>query len=224
MNLPLMILLASIGLLSFLAAFFLGRKGYGQAEDRKYDILVDFPFEMVNARHPFSFAGKILFLAFHLCFPFAPMAIALSSYTGLTGMSIFLMALLLLLSLSHAGLLLVSPSKTKGHVSLALSSFLLGGFCSFFYGLLFFQFRLEKPELSYAISIILWVLSGLFLLLALNPKLPSWAKMKVVEDINGAHLEKPRPFILAFSEWLSLFLDLAFFIVSFIGLFLLYYL
>ena len=49
-------------------------------------------------------------------------------------------------------------------------------------------------------------LSSVFILI--NPRLKNWAQLeKVVDEDGGSSLKRPRPFVLAFSEWSIIFLS-----------------
>ena len=213
------LLIVAISALSifFLAFLILGLISFRFNKERKrFDFLVDFPIDLYPGHNLYGYLSRIAFLGFEI----APCLIVSSllgidGLKGLESMFVFLIAT----SFLHAGgfmiLVFVSPSNEKVHFTVALTTFFLGALNAFFSGLIFFQLRTEFPLLSLIACLLFWLLALAYLGLAINPKLYSWAKMKVVEDVGGSYLEKPRPFILAFTEWLVIFLDL----LSFLALF-----
>ena len=136
-----------------------------------------------------------------------PLPFLIEIRESLSSMVIFLMAILVFNAAASSGVMLISSVKTKPHLLSAILFFLFGGFCSFFAGLIVFRFREDYPAFGWIMAILFWLLCLLFILLAVNPKLSNWAKMKVVESVEGSYLEKPRPFWLAFSEWVCLILN-----------------
>ena len=207
MNIPLLIFSLSSGVFFFILFLIFGRLSYGNNEKR-YDILTDFPYEQYIKKNVFSYLSLGSFCAFELAFILIPIAFFnVSSLKYMVSMFSFLLGACAVKVLLYNSLLLVSPSKEKPHFLLALSSFLTSSLVAFFGGLLFFQLRVDYPVLSYVVCIFLWVMTLGFVLLAINPKLMNWAKLKVVEEEAGAHLEKPRPFVLAFSEWSAILLE-----------------
>lgn len=72
------------------------------------------------------------------------------------------------------------------------------------------------------LEILLIVLSSILFALALavaiilvNPRLKTWAKLeKVVEEDGSSSLKRPKPFVLAFSEWLVIFIGVLSWLMS----------
>lgn len=177
-----------------------------QQNAKRYDLLTDFPYDFSFGQNPFSLFSRVFFVAFALSVAFLPLGLVMGDYPGVSSMGIFLMASLFFLAGAGSGVVFVSSMKTKPHLVSAFAFLLIGGLCSFFAGLLFFQFRNDYPGIGWTFAILLWVVAFLFILLAINPRLANWAKMNVVESVDGSYLEKPRPFWLAFTEWLSFIL------------------
>ncbi len=216
MNIPMLILTISIGLAFFALFMFMGLMNHKRERsgNRRYDFLADFPFELYKTSNPLSSFSRICFIFFELAFCLLPVTIlGVDSLVGLTSMAYFLLGAEALKAILFTFILFVPASNEKPHFLLAILSFLNGSLVSFFAGLLFFQLRVDYPVFAYVFSIILWLLCLCYLLLAINPRLSTWPKMKVVEEESGAHLERPRPFVLAFSEWLSLGLEFLLFVI-----------
>ena len=200
------------GVLALLFFIFLGRANYRKEGDKSYDILVDFPFDLAFGKTLFSVLSRIAYLLFFLSLALIPLSYVFAG-GGLNSMAIFLMAVSLFDMGAASGILFVPPSKTKPHVFSSLAFFFFGGLCSFFAGLFVFQFKDDYPLLAWVMSVLFWVLALAFILLMVNPKLANWAKMNVVESPYGSYLEKPRPFWLAFSQWLCLLLHIVLFVL-----------
>lgn len=195
--------LAFFFLMGFLSFF---RK---RVKKPRYDFLTDFPFELYDGINQTSILSRLGFMVYQLAFiVIAFSAFSINIIPGLNAYVIFLLVLFFIKGTTFVFLLFVPASNERVHMAFALSSFILEATCSFVIGLVYFQFTNDSYAIfGWVFSIISWVLTAINLSLVLNPRLSSWAKMNVVEDMDGAHLEKPRPFILAFSEWIAILSD-----------------
>ncbi|MBQ4255279.1 MAG: hypothetical protein II721_04705 [Bacilli bacterium] len=186
----------------------------------RYDFLTDFPFEFYDGINQTSILSRFGFLVYQLAFiVIAFSGFSITAIPGLNAYIIFLLALFFIKGTSFVFLLFVPASNEKIHMVFALSSFILEAICSFVIGLVYFQFTSDSYAIfGWVFSVISWVLTAVNLSLVLNPRLANWTKMNVVEDMDGAHLEKPRPFILAFSEWIVILSDFLLLILLIVSL------
>jgi MFS family permease len=182
-------------------------------EGEHYDFLAYFPYELYgSSRGPYYLSARAMEVLSLLC-PIAAMGYFVSGVypEGWTAMSfplgLAVMGLASLLSILF--LTLIPASLPRQHTALffladaaSLLTLAMGGFFSL-NG--YIAGDSSSRTLSLVFSIALFVLALFDLLLLLNPRLSRWAEMKVVSQNDGStKLERPRPFVLAFSEWLSL--------------------
>ncbi|MCR5079623.1 MAG: hypothetical protein K6B65_06895 [Bacilli bacterium] len=223
MNVSLFVIGGAISLFGLLAFLILGLRSYSlkkRANNKRYDILTDFPFELYDGYPPISLLSRAGFIFFQASFVFLGLsALSIDIIQGFKSYLVFLIVCLALKGIFYSGLLFIPASNEKLHVSFALTSFLLEALCTFMAGLFFFQFsNVYSPAFGWVFSLICWVITAAMVFISLNPRLMKWAKMNVVEDMDGSHLERPRPFVLAFSEWGAYIIDSLFFLLLLVSL------
>ena len=206
----------------FLLYFLLGS---GQFEtdlkdDRKrmFSILTDFPYEMMPKNRK-NYA--LIFLAgYFLLSLLTNVSMFINFYdyaptiTGLLIISAFL-------SLAYAFFNLrihkLTASLEKSHLGrffvMGLALILLTSIN----GIIFINLsRGHKLEtLVFVLSIIMFVIALAVAIILVNPRLKTWAKLEKVVDEDGASsLKRPKPFVLAFSEWIVIFLGVLSYILT----------
>ena len=206
----------------FLLYFLLG---YAQFEptmkdDRKrmFSILTDFPYEMMPKNRK-NYA--LIFLAgYFLLSLLTNVSMFINFYdyaptiTGLLIISAFL-------ALSYAFFNLrihkLTASLEKSHLGrffvMGLALILLASIN----GIIFINLsRGHKLEtLVFVLSIIMFVIALAVAIILVNPRLKTWAKLEKVVDEDGASsLKRPKPFVLAFSEWIVIFLGVLSYILT----------
>ena len=206
----------------FLLYFLLG-SGQFQAtlkDDRKrmLSILTDFPYEMMPKNRK-NYA--LIFLAgYFLLSLLTNVSMFINFYdyaptiTGLLIISAFL-------ALSYAFFNLrihkLTASLEKSHLGrffvMGLALILLTSIN----GIIFINLsRGRKLEtLVFVLSIIMFVIALAVAIILVNPRLKTWAKLEKVVDEDGASsLKRPKPFVLAFSEWIVIFLGVLSYILT----------
>lgn len=211
MNLPWLIVSLLSVVLAGLFCFFFGRKGY-QAIKERFDPLSYFPYELFkDSRGPyFAFARvfEVLYLGSLLILPLT--AFILRSHYLDTSFSSFAIGILSVQSLSVLALLFLSLVPLKEYRTHLFLYLFHGGTSSLalsMEGLLIHTIGKNDGK-----EILGWVFAGLLFFFALlsvllwfNPKLRRWAEMKRVALPDGTFAyERPRPFVLAWSEWQSI--------------------
>lgn len=198
----------------FLLYFLLGsgQFEYSLKDDRKrmFSILTDFPYEMMPKNRK-NYA--LIFLAgYFLLSLLTNVSMFINFYdyaptiTGLLIISAFL-------ALSYAFFNLrihkLTASLEKSHLGrffvMGLTLILLASIN----GIIFINLsRGRKLEtLVFVLSIIMFVIALAVAIILVNPRLKTWAKLEKVVDEDGASsLKRPKPFVLAFSEWIVIFL------------------
>lgn len=206
----------------FLLYFLLGS---GQFEtdlkdDRKrmFSILTDFPYEMMpknRKNYALIFLVGYFFLSlltnvsmFINFYDYAP------TITGLLIISAFL-------ALSYAFFNLrihkLTASLEKSHLGrffvMGLTLILLTSINGIIFINLCRGRKLETPV--FVLSIIMFVIALAVAIILVNPRLKTWAKLEKVVDEDGASsLKRPKPFVLAFSEWIVIFLGVLSYIIT----------
>ena len=206
----------------FLLYFLLGsgQFEYSLKDDRKrmYSILTDFPYEMMPKNRK-NYA--LIFLAgYFLLSLLTNVSMFINFYdyaptiTGLLIISAFL-------SLAYAFFNLrihkLTASLEKSHLGrffvMGLTLILLTSIN----GIIFINLsRGRKLEtLVFVLSIVMFVIALAVAIILVNPRLKTWAKLEKVVDEDGASsLKRPKPFVLAFSEWIVIFLGVLSYILT----------
>ena len=206
----------------FLLYFLLGSSQFEVSlkGDRKrmYSILTDFPYEMMPKNRK-NYA--LIFLAgYFLLSLLTNVSMFINFYdyaptiTGLLIISAFL-------TLSYAFFNLrihkLTASLEKSHLGrffvMGLTLILLTSIN----GIIFINLsRGRKLEtLVFVLSIVMFVIALAVAIILVNPRLKTWAKLEKVVDEDGASsLKRPKPFVLAFSEWIVIFLGVLSYILT----------
>ena len=206
----------------FLLYLLLGSSQFevGLKGDRKrmFSILTDFPYEMTPKNRK-NYA--LIFLAgYFLLSLLTNVSMFINFYdyaptiTGLLIISAFL-------ALSYAFFNLrihkLTASLEKSHLGrffvMGLTLILLTSIN----GIIFINLsRGRKLEtLVFVLSIIMFVIALAVAIILVNPRLKTWAKLEKVVDEDGASsLKRPKPFVLAFSEWIVIFLGVLSYILT----------
>lgn len=207
-----LILFASFVALGFISlgfCFYFGTSSFKKTHKASYSLLSDFPFELFEAKDSSSNLARVFFFVYAACSLGQGSLLLIlqgnASFQYLLGLGI----ILLLLKGGEIGTMLgltyVPAYDTKRHLSLFVAfggvSFLealVSGFTSLNLG----KMLPEAPVLSYAFMIVFFVFALILGLLMLNPKLTRWPELKTEMSEDGSILTtRPRPFVLAFSEW-----------------------
>ena len=75
---------------------------------------------------------------------------------------------------------------------------------------------LTRKKLTIFFScVLIGVIALAVAIILVNPRLKTWAKLEKVVDEDGASsLKRPKPFVLAFSEWIVIFLGVLSYILT----------
>ncbi len=206
----------------FLLYFLLG-SGQFQAtlkDDRKrmLSILTDFPYEMMPKNRK-NYA--LIFLAGYFLLSLltnVSMFINFYDYAPtITGLLIISAFLALAYAFFNLRIHKLTASLEKSHLGrffvMGLTLILLTSIN----GIIFINLsRGRKLEtLVFVLSIIMFVIALAVAIILVNPRLKTWAKLEKVVDEDGASsLKRPKPFVLAFSEWIVIFLGVLSYILT----------
>lgn len=209
MNLAWLLLFVLAPIVCFLAAFFIGRAGYQETQKERYTVLSYFPYELYgDSRGAYTLPARIaecLGFAALLALPI-DLVTVYSPYGGTS--SSFAIGILLFGGCLVFALLFLSfipLSNVKVHLGLYFASSLLEVLYLSMLSLLLISFANEMSKISrYSLAIGLFVLAFATLILWFNPKLSHFAEMDKVVGADGTiSLKRPKPFVLAASEWLD---------------------
>jgi hypothetical protein len=216
MNLGLLLSLILSPILFLALGLFFGKKG-NELAHHPYDVLSFFPYELYqNSRGFYFLMARVmegLFLLSSLALPIALVS-SIGIYQTSSYLS-FLIGILAFMSLAVVSFLFLSIvplPQIKLHLGLY---FLYGAFLITSFSMMAFLLLslgkndASKESFAVTFAILLFVVSFLIMLLWVNPRLLNFAKMdKVVGPDGEAILKRPRPFVLAFSEWLTVALQI----------------
>ena len=214
-----------IVLLSCIVAFlsgaiFMMMRSYRIMVRERYDFLTKFPYEGFEARSYYGRWAIILILLYVLSlgisFFFAMFARRSLPGQGARDMVVAIVGGLL--SLSTCGYLFVDAGNMRKHLGLFVTYSMLLALSGITYGLLFLDLKNINEGIATGFGIACFVIAAVGAIIVLNPKLSSWSKLKKIGDGGSALYVRPRPFALAFSEWILLFVGPLLSIVGMIGL------
>ena len=177
---------------------------------KKFSILTDFPYEMMNKKVK---NYTIYFLVgYFLLVLLTNVSMFLNFYDASSGI-IGLLVLSAFLTLTYAFFTLrihtITASLEKSHLGRFFLMGLTLALLSSVNGLIFINLSREHDleKLIFALSILMFVIALIVVIVMVNPRLKTWAKLeKVVDEDGNSSLKRPKPFVLAFSEWITIFL------------------
>lgn len=209
MSIAFAITLAVLLLASFFCMLLFGFLGFKKENKRGYSFLSDFPFELNEGSKALSrvSAWSVFFLAAFLALasstllwnrdflPYLPFAIILAVFGVFKAVSLVL-------------LYRIPAYRFKFHILIDVLYFCFTALSCALMGIFFLNMRVVNAPLALSLMGVELFLSVFLCLLALNPKLANWTQMNSTASEDGSvHLSRPKPFVLAFSEWIAIFLD-----------------
>ncbi len=182
---------------------------------KKFNILQYFPYEILSQKNPLLLIGKVCLYGFAIP-SFLPIILILiykESFGSLLYLEICISMVTLFSSLVNVIVSQIPVEHTKPHniiTTIQLSvSFLLSALVSF-NGYYFFFLHNEHSTgspLHLVLAIVSTVITLVMLFIMFNPMLKHWYQLeKVTSESGEVTIKRPKVFILAFSEWLSIIL------------------
>ena len=198
---------------------------FKKIHQRKYFKFQEFPFEMIHAKAQYLPLGRFIVISSSvvLFLTSGSFLSCVSLFPSFLGMAMMVVIFSGIASLGFAATWLI---RADIHVKTHLFFFLIFGFGSalldFSNILALSHFPYEKLALKVTFLSLLILLALMKLVILMNPKLAHWPKLESTMDESGAmSTERPKIFVLAFSEWLliglhfiSAILGLAFYFIS----------
>ncbi|MFA7067453.1 MAG: hypothetical protein GX816_01450 [Erysipelotrichia bacterium] len=210
--------IASIVILcfSFLGVIIFGFSNFQETFKAKFSVLNMFPYEL-----SYHNQGKMLlfyrfFLYLYVAFSITPALMMVSKYINYYGYFSYVVMISILFVINAVVLLtinIIQAKFVKLHTMIATVYFALSvlaaGAVSIF--LINLYLSNNQNDLNFLIYGILEALLGFaILVIMLNPRLRHWAELNTKANEDGTTvIVRPRLFILAFSEWLVIFINFA---------------
>ena len=190
---------------------------FGFRRRRGYSLLTQFPFEMIEGG---DWTARILFYLYAVCEALCGgyMLFTNDLHPQLLPFSILYMVLMVLKAIAFAAMVSVPAYEFKPHIfsftffgalnvlSIALSTILLANLIG------------ANQPLALAFAILVGLVGLGSLALLVNPRLAHWTELKsTVESDGTVTTSRPRPFVLAFTEWLMILFSLAGTLLALLG-------
>lgn len=212
--------LGSVLTVLFLLWIVFGRKGYNAENKEPYSILVYFPQEMLEGKDPMRRSARILLYTYCGIDALAsifPMFLGMLP-SGLVPFAVLFIVATILKDAALVSIALAPAYQFKPHL-VGFVSF--GGFAALsmvLSGVIFGNHVAVNQGLSLTLLVLAAVVGLSEIALMVNPRLAHWTKLNATVDEEGnVDTSRPKPFVLAFTEWLLIFLAAAGSLLSLTG-------
>ncbi len=217
-------------LLTFLLAFFgglflfFGFREYKKRNKKNYDVLTSFPFELVQGSEKGSFLSRFSFVLYAISYvacSFYELYLS-PSLSFLNQLGVLLGVVSIFIFISMLIIIYVPAYSFRVHLLSSVVFFALSVLSDVIIGLIYLNLYQAQLNIISIIFMSFAFISALFKgLILINPKLAHWTELDTsVGSDNVVTSSRPRPFVLAFSQWLVLFLNALSLVVYMLGLFL----
>lgn len=191
---------------------------YQKGMKKKFDVLSEFPYELMDKNSNLALVTRLTFIFFFVTLSpwlYFQLEMASTSET-LSAMGWFVLASFAIFIALFIAISMTNPAYEKAHNFYFVGA---SGFLTISAGLEgTYILRISSSAGSDLTSILLTVTAVFCFLVALaalitlvNPKLKNWPKLDAVAETDGTiSYKRPRPFILALSEWVLLLLAFVF--------------
>lgn len=209
----------------FIAAYLItGFLSYKSRYKKRYDLLSYFPFELSDSDDKYAITCKIFCIAMAIIITGSSFFLIYLNplFSNLNALGIVIGVICLFTMASFVGLNYVPAYEFKYHLLLAVVFMSLSALFDVVVGLTFFNLYsyLSLNSLAMGLAITCFVIALIKGLIIANPKLSKWTELKSSVGSDGVVTStRPRPFVLALSEWLCLGLDLISLFIYIIGLY-----
>lgn len=220
MQLGLSITLSCVLALSLALVLVLGGMGYRRQNKRGFSFLCEFPFELVEGGDSFSKASSffaiVLSASSALC---CTCSLWNASFLPYLALSILLAVFGLLRAVGMVLLYRIPAYQFKFHSLLTVLYFCFSALIACLEAIVFLNMRTVELIPSVAFMALEFLFGVLLCLLAINPKLAHWTELESsgTKD-GGVEIHRPKPFVLAASEWAAMLLDVCSSLVFLLGI------
>lgn len=189
---------------------------YGKKKKVGYSFLTQFPFEMVEN----DISGRVVFYVYAaveaLCGAY--MLLTNDLHAGLLPFSILYLVAMALKAIALAAVVSVPAYEFKPHLFAFTCYGAINALSAAIATILLINLAEANTVLSAVFAVIVGLLGLIGIGVFLNPKLAHWTELKsTVEEDGTIVTSRPRPFVLAFSEWITIFLSFASTLLSLLG-------
>lgn len=195
---------------------------YKKGMKKKFDILSEFPFELMDKNSDLALVTRLTFIFFFVTLsPWLFFEVEMASISEtLSAMGWFVLASFAIFMVLFIAISMTNPAYEKAHNMYFVGA---SGFLTISAGLEgTYILKISSSAGSDITSILLtatavlcFLIAIVTLLMLVNPKLKNWPRLDAVAETDGTiSYKRPRPFVLAFSEWILLFLAFAFSLVA----------
>ena len=201
-----------------------GFQDYKKRNKKKYDFLTSFPFELVQGNGRGSFFSRLCFVLYAIIYVASSFyELYLSpSLSFLNQLGVLLGVVSIMIFVSMLIIVYVPAYSFRVHLFFSVVFFALSVLSDVLIGLIYLNLYQAQLTIMPLIIMSFAFISALFKgLILINPKLAHWTELDTsVGSDNVVTSSRPRPFVLAFSQWLIIFLNALSLIVYMLGLFL----
>ncbi|MFA5421212.1 MAG: hypothetical protein WC344_00250 [Bacilli bacterium] len=208
--------IASIVILStsFLGMLIFGLSNYRETFKAKFSVLNMFPYEL-----SYHNQGKLIlfyrfFLYLYVAFSLTPALLMVGKYVNFSGYLSYLVMIGFIFVINAVIFLtmhIIQAKFVRLHSIVATAYFAFSVLEAGAVSIILFNlyFSIFQADISFLVFAILEAVLGFAILLVMiNPNLRNWAQMKSEPGADGTGtLVRPKFFILAFSEWLVIFIN-----------------
>lgn len=206
----------SILLIAFLGMFIFGVSNYQETFKAKFSLLNMFPYELSYHNQGMMIIIYRFFLYVYVAFSISPALLMISKYYHFPGYVSYLIMVGILFVISAVSLLtlhIIQAKYVRLHTIVATIFFAVSALTSGAISIVLINLYISNNYVDIKflmIGLMEAMLGFATLLIMLNPRLRNWAQMNSTTDEDGTVvIERPRFFVLAFSEWLVIFINLA---------------
>ena len=189
---------------------------------QRYDYLTMFPFEMSEGESPFMPATRIFLALFQIATVLGSIYLIylFPSFNYMIGI-VIIYGVSCLLKAGGSLMMNFAPAYAgKPHLLSFVGYLAAFALSEALAGICFLNLRGFSSPLALTFTIISFILTLCGMLFAANPRMSKWANLKSTMEQDGSiTTSRPRPFVLAASEWGLTLLDLLGILTSVIGFF-----
>jgi len=201
---------------SFLGVIILGFANFQETFKAKFSVLNMFPYEL-----SYHNQGKLLlfyrfFLYLYAAFSITPALMMVSKYINFFGYLSYIVMISILFVINAIVLLtlhIIQAKFVRLHTMIATAYFAISALAAGASSIFLINLYLGNNQNDWNLLVfgILEAMLGFaILIIMLNPKLRNWAELNTKTNEDGTTIiTRPKLFILAFSEWLVIFVNFA---------------
>lgn len=187
-----------------------GCLGFRKNNKRNFSFLSYFPFEINEGNDACSRVSSFAVFLFAFSLALASTGMLWNAdFRPYLSVGIFMAIFGVLKAVSLVFLFRVPAYHFKFHCGVSVVYFCLVALTSAFAGIFFMNMSKAFEGGALALMILEFFFAIVLVGLVINPKLSKWTELESVGNEDGSvEVRRPKPFVLAFSEWCALCIDL----------------